>query len=88
VTSDPEQTITYKVRWRLSDGTEHVAGPLTTRRRRGVGDFVNLPNGPDGRGREGKGYIWRVTALEDDDTTLVLAFERPHPERVEDVESE
>ena len=84
VTSDLEQMITYNIRLRLPDSTEREGGRFTTRRRRLVGDLVNLPQGPDGRSLAGKGYIWRVAALEDGHTTLVLAFERPHRETVDD----
>jgi hypothetical protein len=77
---------------KLPDGTERVGGSLTTRRRRHVGEIVNLPDGPvvrsaKRRGDTTKGHLWRLDAIEarEDsliEATLVLTYERPHSETV------
>jgi hypothetical protein len=81
----PEPALTYIARLRLSDGT-NTDNKFTTRRRRAVGEIVNLPTTPDGTGRTGSGYIWRVSSIEEDedpliDAVLVLDFEQPHPDQ-------
>lgn len=73
MSADDQPVLTYKVRLL---GTTGEAGPLTTRRRRHVGDFVNLPVRRDGQGEPGDGHIWCVTSIEDD--LLVLEYVRPH----------
>ena len=75
--------IDYTVTWRFPDGSERGQDPVRTRQR-AVGDLVNFPVGPDGKARAGKGYIWRVAEVDQDARTLVLSFERPHPEMRED----
>jgi dipeptidase E len=72
----------YEVRFRLPDGIEKSSGSFTTHRERQLGEIVNLPEGPDGLARGGKGFIWRIAAIEEDGT-LVLDYERPHPEQSE-----
>jgi hypothetical protein len=69
----------YRFRCRLRDGSfkewdSRKPSPL------GLGDVVNWPMGPDGSARPGKGYLWRVTSVEDEGSTLVLEFDRPHSE--------
>ena len=49
-------------------------------------EIVNLPTTPDGTGRTGSGYIWRVSSIEEHedpliDAVLVLDFEQPHPDQ-------
>jgi hypothetical protein len=78
-------TVTYIARFRLSDGTTSDAR-FTTRRRRALGEIVNLPATPDGSGHTGSGYIWRVSSVEAHadpliDAVLVLDYERPNPDK-------
>jgi len=70
----------YKLRLCLPDGTERQNSSLTTLRPRSAGDVLNVPLGPDGRSRPGRGFLWRVAALEDEGKTLVLGFERANPD--------
>jgi hypothetical protein len=74
--------ITYSVTWQLPDGGQREQAPVRTRER-AVGELVNFPMGPDGKARSGKGYVWRVVEVDQDACSLVLAFERPHPEMSE-----
>jgi len=80
--SDPsEPAITYVARLRLGDGTT-TDNRFTTRRRRALGEIVNLPTTHDGAGQTGAGYIWRISSMEksDDpliDAILILDFEQP-----------
>jgi len=73
----------------LPDGSTRKTLTFTTRRKRAVGEIVNLPDGLDGRpSSPTKGYIWRVKAIEPHEAPLieallVLTYERPHPETVE-----
>lgn len=46
-------------------------------------DARELPLGPDGKARAGKGYIWRIVQVDKVQRSLVLAFEQPHPEMTE-----
>jgi hypothetical protein len=84
---DSDGAISYAITWRFPDGSERRDSEptFTTMRQRGVGEIVNLPNGPDGKGRPGTGYLWRVVAVEDDGQRLVLAYERPHAEMIEEI---
>ena len=77
MTDDSDAQITYDVRLRLSDGHEVKSGTFMTRRRRKVGDRVNLPNGPDGQSEAGPGFVWQVASV-DDANVLVLTFDRPN----------
>jgi hypothetical protein len=43
-----------------------------------VGDIVNLPLSPADEPKGGKGYVWRVTAVDDQPPTLWVEFLRPH----------
>ena len=84
---EAESNISYLTRFRLTDGTEKE-GRFTTRRPRAVGDAVNFPTGADGASGQGKGYIWRVSAIEPSadpsiEEVLVLDFERAFPESPE-----
>lgn len=72
---DGEQR-TYRLRLHLENGNEHAAGELTTRRPLAPGDIVNIPKPPDGESEAGRGHVWRVVAIENDDTALVLTYER------------
>jgi hypothetical protein len=74
---DASETATYRMRCRLRDGTYREL-PIGIRRRRDLGDQVNLPMGPDGSARPGKGYLWRVSSVDDGGETLILDFDRPH----------
>jgi hypothetical protein len=65
-----------------SDQPAKDAGLLVSPRRYAIGDIVNLPEPPDDRPRGGKGYIWRVTAVDDEPPTLWVEFIRPHPHMV------
>jgi hypothetical protein len=67
------QTTHYRLRLRFPDRRERLSA-LTTRRPREIGDFVNLPIGPTGESRPGKGHVWRVTSTEDDGQLLVLDY--------------
>ena len=78
MTEADEAQLTYAVRFQLPDGGEERVDSYKTRHIRRVDDFVNLPIGPEGAAHAGKGYIWRVKAIEADGPTLVLVFERPH----------
>jgi hypothetical protein len=70
----------YRLRLQLQGGRTYEVSSKLRRTRSVVGSIVNLPLRPDGAGREGKGYIWRVVEV-DEEGTLVLAFEGPHPEQ-------
>jgi hypothetical protein len=87
---ESDGTISYAITWRLPDGAEERESEpsFRTKRQRDVGEIVNLPTGPDGKGRTGKGYLWRVVAVEEDAQRLVLAYERPHPEMMEEISSD
>jgi hypothetical protein len=72
-------------RCRLSDGRVKEE-TLTTRRRRALGELINLPTSADGTSRAGSGYLWCVSSIEEHadpliDATLVLDFGRPHPDQ-------
>jgi hypothetical protein len=41
---------------------------------------VNLPIGANPETRPGKGYLWRVIAVEDSGGALVLEYVEAHPE--------
>ncbi len=82
---EPATPLVYLVMFHLSDGSV-AEETVTTRRRRAAGEIFNLPVAADGTGRSGKGFLWRIHAIEDNDdplieSTLVLEFERPHPEQ-------
>ena len=78
-------TYVYAVRLQQPDGTEKT-GSFTTRRKRGVGDLINLPPGLEGSERfQTKGCIWRVAGVEPYDeplieACLVLDYVGRHPE--------
>jgi hypothetical protein len=61
----------YRLNVRLGDG--HVRSmPLLTHHSRGVGDEVRIPIGPDGELRPGDVQSWRVVAVGEHGTLLVL----------------
>ena len=69
--------IEYRVRVRLGSGRQLRAAPFFTNRERVLGDVVRLPVRPDGELEPGEDYDWRVAAVEEDGTTLVLEYEFP-----------
>jgi hypothetical protein len=66
----------YRIRVRLRDGRALGVTRFLTPRRRAVGDLVELPVRPDGELQPGEQYEWRVAAVEEDGTLLVLEFDR------------
>jgi hypothetical protein len=72
----PEDQLEYQVRVRLPDGRASRPTRFFTRRARGLGDVVRLPVRPDGELRPGEAYDWRVAAVEENGTMLLLEFER------------
>jgi hypothetical protein len=85
VSDQSARNFIYITRFRLSDG-RFTDSTLTTRRRRAVGDLVNVPTQADGTSRAGTGYLWRVAGvqLHPDpliEALLVLDYERPHPDQ-------
>jgi hypothetical protein len=62
----------------VSPDGRRPGGPYITPRRFEVGAFVNLPTDESGRGHPGKGYIWRVVEVDDDEPMLALEFVRPY----------
>lgn len=70
-------------RLHLQDGST-TASTFTTRRRRKVGEIVNLPTAWDGSSRVGRGYRWRVRAIEENENALIeatLVLEPTHPDQ-------
>jgi hypothetical protein len=74
--------VAYNVQFDLPDEPARDGGLLVSPRRFCVGDIVNLPDPPDDRPRGGKGYIWRVTAVDDEPPSIWVEFVRPHPDMV------
>jgi len=79
VDADPDRwrQVEYRIRRPLPDGTELPEGRMRTSSRYGLGDLVNNPVWPDGRSKEGRGCVWRVTAVENDGELLVLEVAEP-----------
>src|SRR5690349_18081961 len=63
VTEADDPGLAYVIRLGLRDGTQKEAD-FVTRRRLDVGDSVNLPVDADGASQAGKGYTWRVRAVQ------------------------
>jgi hypothetical protein len=79
-------TYVYLTRFQLSDGTVKETR-FTTRRQRAEGEILNAPTDAGGTPRVGKGFLWRIRAVEEHEdlaigAVLVLDFERPHPDQV------
>jgi hypothetical protein len=68
--------IEYSVRVRLRSGRQLRAAPFFTNKMRKLGDLVRLPVRPDGELEPGEDYDWRVAAVEEDGTLLVLEFDK------------
>jgi hypothetical protein len=66
----------YRIRVCLRDGSCLRPATFLTPRRRGVGDLVRIPVRQDGELQPGEHYDWRVAAIEDGGTMLVLEFDR------------
>jgi hypothetical protein len=66
----------YRIRVCLRDGRSLRPATFLTPRRRDVGDLVRIPVRQDGELQPGEIYEWRVAALEEGGTMLVLEFGR------------
>jgi hypothetical protein len=66
----------YRLRVRLPGGRILRAAPFFTSRPRVLGDLVRLPVRADGELHPGERFDWRVAAVEDEGTVLVLEFLR------------
>jgi hypothetical protein len=70
--------VAYNLLRVLPDQAVKDFGLLVSPRRYSVGDIVNLPESPDDGPKGGKGYVWRVAAVDDHPPTLRVEFLRPH----------
>ena len=68
--------IEYRVRVRLGSGRLLRSAPFFTSRARRLGDLIRLPVRPDGELEPGERFDWRVAAVEEDGTLLVLEFDK------------
>jgi len=68
--------LVYRLRVRLPGGRILRAAPFFTSRPRVLGDLVRLPVRADGELHPGERFDWRVAAVEDEGTVLVLEFLR------------
>jgi hypothetical protein len=69
---DGQRRLEYRLSVRLGDGRVVRSMPFLTHRSRGVGDEVRIPIGPDGELRPGELHAWRVVAVGENGTLLVL----------------
>lgn len=69
---DGQRRLEYRLSVRLGDGRVVRTMPYLTHRPRGVGDEVRIPIGPDGELHPGDVHSWRVVAVGEDGTLLVL----------------
>jgi hypothetical protein len=66
----------YRVRVRLPSGKLLRAAPFLTPRARRLGDLIRLPVRADGELHPGGRFDWRVAAVEEGGTLLVLEFDK------------
>jgi len=69
---DGQQRLEYRLDVRLGDGRSVRSMPFLTHHSRGVGDEIRIPIGPDGELRPGDVHSWRVVAVGEHGTLLVL----------------
>jgi hypothetical protein len=69
---DGQRRLEYRLNVRLGDGRIARSMPFFTHRSRSVGDEVRIPIGPDGELRPGDLHSWRVVAVGEHGTLLVL----------------
>jgi hypothetical protein len=70
--SSEKRRLEYRLSVRLADGRVVRPTPFLTYRSRGVGDEVRIPVAPDGELRPGDLHAWRVVAVAESGTLLVL----------------
>jgi hypothetical protein len=68
---DGQRRLEYRLNVRLGDGRVRSM-PFLTHRSRGIGDEIRIPMGPDGELRPGDVHSWRVVAVGEHGTLLVL----------------
>jgi hypothetical protein len=72
--ADPEQwrQVEYSLRAKLPDGQVREVSYSSIRKSLGIGDVINMPIRRDGKEREGIGFNWVVTNVEQNGGVLVV----------------